>query len=136
MRGISNVQSNTDRAKSSSENAENSSDSTKNSADNRTNTGTDNDIGKSATAPENTDGGSAAETPSGQGSVQSGSGNGDQFPTGEAPASGNYIGNKNNGKLHRSTCSSLPLEKNQAVFQTREEAVAAGYDDPCKRCKP
>lgn len=129
VRGSSNVQSNTDRAKSSS-------DSTKNSADNRTNTGTDSDIGKSTTAPENTDGGSAAETPSGQGSVQSGSGNGDQFPTGEAPASGNYIGNKNNGKLHRSTCSYLPLEKNQAVFQTREEAVAAGYDDPCKRCNP
>ena len=61
---------------------------------------------------------------------------GNQFPTGEAPASGNYIGNKNNGKLHRSTCSSLPLEKNQAVFNTREEAVAAGYDDPCKRCNP
>lgn len=62
--------------------------------------------------------------------------NGNQFPTGEAPASGNYIGNKNNGKLHRATCSSLPLEKNQAVFDTREEAVAAGYDDPCKRCNP
>lgn len=62
--------------------------------------------------------------------------NGNQFPTGEAPASGNYIGNKNNGKLHKATCSSLPLEKNQAVFGTREEAVAAGYDDPCKRCNP
>lgn len=58
------------------------------------------------------------------------------FPTGEAPAAGNYIGNKNNGKLHRATCSSLPLEKNQAVFNTKEEAVAAGYDDPCKRCNP
>lgn len=63
-------------------------------------------------------------------------GNGNQFPTGEAPASGNYIGNKNNGKLHKAACSSLPLEKNQAVFNTREEAVAAGYDDPCKRCNP
>ena len=133
--GSSKVQKNTDRAKNSGENAGNSSESTKNSADNRTNTSTDSDIGKSTTVPENTDGGSA-ETPSGQGGVQSGSGNGDQFPTGEAPASGNYIGNKNNGKLHRSTCSYLPLEKNQAVFQTREEAVAAGYDDPCKRCKP
>lgn len=134
--GSSNAQNNTNRAKGSSENTGNSSESTKNNAGNGTNAGTNSNIGKSITAPENADGGSAAEVPSGQGSVQSGSGNGDQFPTGEAPASGNYIGNKNNGKLHRATCSSLPLEKNQAVFQTREEAVAAGYDDPCKRCNP
>lgn len=59
-----------------------------------------------------------------------------QFPTGEASAADNYIGNKNNGKLHRATCDSLPLEKNQAVFASREAAVAAGYDDPCKRCNP
>lgn len=56
--------------------------------------------------------------------------------TATPPAAGNYIGNKNNGKLHKATCNSLPLEKNQVVFDTREEAVAAGYDDPCKRCNP
>lgn len=59
-----------------------------------------------------------------------------QVPTGEASSAGSYIGNKNNGKLHKVSCSYLPLEKNQAVFNTREEAVTAGYDDPCKRCNP
>ncbi len=47
-----------------------------------------------------------------------------------------YIGNRNNGKLHLSTCGSLPMEKNQVIFNSREEAVAAGYSDPCKRCNP
>lgn len=77
-----------------------------------------------------------AGTSAGITSGQADNGAGNRFPTGEAPAAGNYIGNKNNGKLHRATCNSLPLEKNQAVFDTREEAVAAGYDDPCKRCNP
>ena len=53
----------------------------------------------------------------------------------ETPA-GNYIGNRNNGKLHKSSCSYLPKPQNQVPFATREEAVAAGYDDPCKRCNP
>lgn len=53
----------------------------------------------------------------------------------ETPA-GNYIGNRNNGKLHKSSCSYLPDPQNQVPFTTREEAVAAGYDDPCKRCNP
>lgn len=48
----------------------------------------------------------------------------------------NYIGNKRNGKLHRATCHTLPKAENQAIFSTREEAVAAGYDDPCGNCKP
>ncbi len=55
--------------------------------------------------------------------------------TGTAQA-GSYIGNKNNGKLHRATCKHLPKEENRAVFASREEAVEAGYDDPCKLCKP
>lgn len=42
----------------------------------------------------------------------------------------------NNGKLHKASCSYLPMEKNQALFGTREEAVAAGYSDPCKKCNP
>lgn len=74
------------------------------------------------------------QTPSQEGSRQNTGGT--QIPTGEAPATGSYIGNKNNGKLHKASCNSLPMEKNQAVFSTREEAVAAGYDDPCKRCNP
>lgn len=80
-------------------------------------------------------GGSTANTAPAQESVRQETGSA-QIPTGEAPATGSYIGNKNNGKLHKASCNSLPLEKNQAVFQTREEAVAAGYDDPCKRCNP
>lgn len=59
-----------------------------------------------------------------------------QVPAAAAPAAGSYIGNKNNGKLHKASCSYLPMEKNQALFGTREEAVAAGYSDPCKKCNP
>ena len=54
----------------------------------------------------------------------------------ETPQAGNYIGNRNNGKLHKASCSYLPDPQNQVPFATREEAVAAGYDDPCKRCNP
>ncbi len=67
--------------------------------------------------------------------------NNDAAPESEAAAapdsgSGRYIGNANNGKLHLSTCSYLPDPKNRVYFDTREAAVAAGYDDPCKRCNP
>lgn len=54
----------------------------------------------------------------------------------ETLQAGNYIGNRNNGKLHKASCSYLPDPQNQVPFTTREEAVAAGYDDPCKRCNP
>lgn len=54
----------------------------------------------------------------------------------EAAQTGNYIGNKNNDRLHKAACSYLPDEKNRAYFNTREEAVAAGYDIPCKKCNP
>lgn len=54
----------------------------------------------------------------------------------ETPQAGNYIGNCNNGKLHKASCSYLPDPQNQVPFTTREEAVEAGYDDPCKRCNP
>ncbi len=57
-------------------------------------------------------------------------------PVEEAVTAGNYIGNKNNDRLHKATCSYLPDEKNRAYFSTREEAVAAGYDIPCKKCNP
>ncbi len=52
-----------------------------------------------------------------------------------APASGTYIGNKNTKKFHKSSCSSLPAEKNQVTFSSREKAVSAGYS-ACKRCNP
>lgn len=83
------------------------------------------------TAPADTAPSSSGTTVSGS----SGSGT-NPFETGTSPGAGLYIGNKNNGKLHRSTCNKLPKEKNQAIFDTREEAVAAGYNDPCKLCKP
>lgn len=60
----------------------------------------------------------------------------DTAPAAEVPSSGSYIGNKRNHKLHCSSCKTLPAQKNQVPFTTREEAVAAGYDDPCGNCKP
>lgn len=57
-------------------------------------------------------------------------------PAEAAVTTGNYIGNKNNNRLHRAACGYLPDEKNRAYFNTREEAVAAGYDIPCKKCNP
>ncbi len=44
-----------------------------------------------------------------------------------------YIGNKNSKKLHLPTCKSLPSEKNQVIFDSYEEAIAAGYT-PCSNC--
>lgn len=46
-----------------------------------------------------------------------------------------YIGNANSKKFHRPDCSGLPDEKNRVRFDTRPEAVAAGYS-PCGICKP
>lgn len=50
-------------------------------------------------------------------------------------ADSTYIGNKNTKKFHRPTCSTLPAEQNRVYFQSRNEAVVAGYV-PCKRCNP
>lgn len=47
-----------------------------------------------------------------------------------------YIGNINNGKLHKITCHTLPKETNRKYFYTKEEAANAGYTDACKNCKP
>lgn len=47
-----------------------------------------------------------------------------------------YVGNKKNGKLHVSTCTSLPKEWNQVIFSTKEEGMNAGFSDFCSRCKP
>lgn len=49
---------------------------------------------------------------------------------------GNYIGNRNNQKLHRATCRTLPAEKNRVYFDTKEQAAEAGYTDGCGNCKP
>lgn len=47
------------------------------------------------------------------------------------PAS--FIGNKNSKILHSQDCANLPAEKNQIIFGTYEEAIAAGYT-PCGSC--
>ncbi len=81
--------------------------------------------------------GSVQEQDDPQGQPQEADGDGQAVqPAEEAVTAGNYIGNKNNDRLHKATCSYLPDEKNRAYFSTREEAVAAGYDIPCKKCNP
>jgi competence protein ComEC len=57
---------------------------------------------------------------------------------GTAPAGAVYIGNTNNQKLHKASCSGLPQSQNQVLFDTLEAASAAGYtkDNQCKRCYP
>ena len=45
------------------------------------------------------------------------------------------IGNVNSHVFNRPTCSSLPLEKNQILFSSRQAAVEAGYT-PCGVCNP
>ena len=49
----------------------------------------------------------------------------------------NYVGNANSRKFHVSSCSFVDRmnPKNRVDFQSRDEAIAAGYV-PCKRCKP
>ena len=58
-------------------------------------------------------------------------------PTETAPAieAGEYIGNVNSKKFHLPTCQTLPAEQNRVFFDSREEAVDAGYS-PCGNCKP
>lgn len=46
------------------------------------------------------------------------------------------IANKNSKAFHRSTCSRLPKEKNRVYFNSREAAMAAGYNNPCDYCNP
>lgn len=48
---------------------------------------------------------------------------------------GQYIGNKNSKKFHRPDCKPLPYLANQVVFDSREDALIAGYI-PCKKCHP
>ena len=44
-----------------------------------------------------------------------------------------FIGNINSKKLHLSTCSSIPAEKNRVYFDSYDEAIAQGYV-PCGNC--
>ena len=44
-----------------------------------------------------------------------------------------YIGTVNSKKFHLSTRNTLPSEKNRVYFQSREDAIAAGYS-PCGNC--
>ena len=97
--------------------------------------GAEGNTGNSAVTAEASGGEAAGNTQQAQESIKQETA-GTQVPAGEAPVSGSYIGNKNNGKLHKASCSYLPMEKTQALFGTREEAVAAGYSDPCKKCNP
>lgn len=53
----------------------------------------------------------------------------------DVPIALSYIGNKKTKKFHKSTCSYLPDKSNQITFDSREEAIAAGYD-PCGHCHP
>lgn len=46
-----------------------------------------------------------------------------------------YIGNMNSKVFHRPDCSSLPADRNRIYFNSRQEAIDAGYS-PCKNCNP
>lgn len=51
------------------------------------------------------------------------------------PESGAYIGSAKTKKFHYFYCSYLPDAENQVPFDTRDDAIAAGYT-PCGHCKP
>lgn len=46
-----------------------------------------------------------------------------------------YIGNVRSYVFHRQTCHHLPTAKNRTYFDTRAQAIDAGYR-PCRKCKP
>lgn len=46
-----------------------------------------------------------------------------------------YIGNRNTKKFHRTSCHTLPAEKNRVYFSSRDKATSSGYV-PCKNCNP
>lgn len=51
------------------------------------------------------------------------------------PTVDGYIGNKKSLVFHLPTCPNLPAEKNRVFFETRKEALAAGYH-ACGNCHP
>ena len=54
-------------------------------------------------------------------------------PAASSTAQQAYIGNVNSKKFHLPTCANLPAEKNQILFSSYDEAIAAGYT-PCASC--
>ncbi|MFQ9872297.1 MAG: Ada metal-binding domain-containing protein [Oscillospiraceae bacterium] len=46
-----------------------------------------------------------------------------------------YVGNKNSKVFHTQECDNNMAEKNKVFFDTRQQAVDAGYS-PCSRCNP
>lgn len=54
-----------------------------------------------------------------------------------AAPSASYIANRNTGKFHKASCSSVDdmNESNKVPYDSREAVIAAGYI-PCKRCNP
>ena len=46
-----------------------------------------------------------------------------------------YIGNRHSNVFHLPTCPNLPAEKNQILFETRDDAIAAGFR-ACGNCHP
>ena len=54
-------------------------------------------------------------------------------PADVEPADTTYIGNRNSRKFHLPTCSGLPAENNQVIFDNYDDAIAAGYT-PCGNC--
>lgn len=54
-------------------------------------------------------------------------------PSSSSTAQQTYIGNVNSKKFHLPTCANLPAEKNQVLFSSYDEAIAAGYT-PCASC--
>lgn len=46
-----------------------------------------------------------------------------------------YIGNSKTKKFHLPSCKTLPAEHNRMYFDTRDNAIQAGYT-PCGNCHP
>ena len=53
----------------------------------------------------------------------------------QSAISDDYIGNKKTKKYHRSTCSFLPDQSNQVVFDSTLDAELSGYES-CNHCNP
>ena len=54
-------------------------------------------------------------------------------PAASSTAQQAYIGNVNSKKFHLPSCPNLPAERNQILFSSYDEAIAAGYT-PCSTC--
>lgn len=55
--------------------------------------------------------------------------------TRDTPIADAYIGNRSSKKFHLPSCSYLPNQSNQVTFDSRSEAIEAGYQ-PCGHCHP